>query len=218
MIVNRKLWLGATLIAAGGVATAALAGLDSGEANAGFDATQGGEKAGEGGESGNFPGGTFERALALLLAGEGGEGGIGVVKGTRSVSVPALDDAQIKKVVSGNTLRTEHHIAYYLNPSGTAEGWDIQYEKVAPAKCAPEKLQNGECWTATTLKFPASNWSVRDGKLCISPQLKAITGAGTCAEVYMVINKVVLFGSDGKMVGKGSDLHKGRKLEEKPAH
>lgn len=217
MLVNRKLWLGLTLVAAGGVATTSMAGFAGGEGG-----EEGGEagasQGGEGGESGHFPGGDFNHAVALLLAGEGGEGGIGVVKGKRTVSVPALDDAQIKKVVSGNTLRTEYHLAYYLDPSGSAEGWEMQWEKVDPSKCAPQKLQNGECWVSKTLKLPASKWAVKGNQLCVTPTISAVTGAGNCAEVYMMLNKVALFGSDGKMVGKGSDLHKGRALDDKVAH
>lgn len=226
MIVNRKIWLGLTLMASGGIATTAFAGMQAGEGGEGGEAgataakAQGGEagEAGEGGEKGSFPGGNFDRALALLMAGEGGEGGIGTIKGKRTVSVPALDDAQIRKVVSGNTLRTEYHLAYHLDPSGSAEGWEMLWEKVDPSKCAPGKLQNGECWMSRTVKLPASKWAARDDKLCISPRLSAVTGPGDCAEVYMVLNKVVLFGSDDKLVGKGSDLYKGRKLEEKVAH
>lgn len=205
MLVNRKTWIGLSLVASAGVATTSLASLQSGEG-------------GESGGGGSFPGGTFEHALALLMAGEGGEGGIGTIKGKRTVSVPALDDAQIKKVVSGNTLRTEYHLAYYLDPSGSAEGFEILWEKVDPSKCAPDKLQNGECWTSRTVKLPPSKWAARDGKLCVTPKLASVTGAEGCAEVYMVLNKVALFSSDGKLVGKGSDLYKGRRLEEKIAH
>jgi hypothetical protein len=151
------------------------------------------------------------------MMGEGGEGGIGLVKGAGTVSIPALDDAQITQVVSGNTLRTEHHFAYHFDKSGSAEGWEVKWEKVDASKCKTEDLENGECWTSKTVKLPAAKWSVNGGKLCLSPGVPAVTGAGDCAEVYIILNKVGLYGSDGKLVGKGSDLHAGKKLDEKAA-
>jgi hypothetical protein len=47
------------------------------------------------------------------------------------------------------------------------------------------------------------------------PAVAAATGAGDCADVCLILNKVGLYGSDGKLAGKGSDLCAGRKVDEK---
>lgn len=220
MLVNRKIWLGLTLIASSGVALAATQASEAGEGGeSAAKAHQGSEagEAGEGGEGGSFPGGTFESALGKILAGEGGEGGIGLIKKGDTVSIPALKDAQIKQAVSGNTLRVEHHSAYYLDPSGKGEGWEMKWNKVDPSKCAKDELEDGECWRSTTLKLPASKWSVRGNKLCTEPALAPVTGKSGCVSVYFILTNVGLYDGD-KMVGKGNSLLKGRQLEAKPAH
>jgi hypothetical protein len=233
MLLNRKIWLNRSLIATTGASllvVGALAGCsgggeagESGEAGAEAAQTQGGEggeggeagEAGEGGAgTGDYPGGDFSNALSKVMMGEGGEGGIGLVKGDGTVSIPQLKDTQITQVVSGNTLRTEHHFAYHFDASGSAEGWDTEYSKVDPSQCKQEDLENGECWTAKQVQLPNSKWSVSGDKLCLSPAVPAITGSGDCAEVYLILNKVGLYGADGKLVGKGSDLYAGKQLGE----
>ena len=228
MLVNRKVWLGVTLIASGGMAFAAVGGSEGGEggeAGAKAKQSQGGEagEAGEGGEAGgNFPGGTFESALGKILAGEGGEGGIGLSKKGDTVSIPALDEAQVKQAIGGNTLRIEHHNAYYFDKSGKGEGWEIKYSKVDVAKCgkgadASYELEDGECWHSETVKLPASQWSVRGNKLCTVPAVGPVTGKSGCVSVFLILNNVGLFDGD-KLVGKGKTLHKGRMLAASLAH
>jgi hypothetical protein len=237
MLLNRKIWLNRSLIATAGaglLVVGALAGCSGKEAGEGGEAgatqAQGGEggeggEAGQGGEggeggeagagTGDYPGGDFSNALSKVMMGEGGEGGIGLTKGDRTVSIPQLKDAQITQVVSGNTLRTEHHFSYYFDAAGSAEGWDTEYNKVDASQCKKEDLENGECWTSKQVQLPSSKWSVAGDKLCLDPAVPAITGSGDCAEVYLILNKVGLYGADGKLVGKGSDLYAGKQLGEK---
>ena len=128
MKATTKLWygLGETVARAGAAAVAGTALLPAAFAGPAGEAGEGGEgaqpaaqgkPAGEGGESGYsvFPG-NIDKAVSNIFAGEGGEGGAGLSLMWPSITIPALSSADIKKVVSGNTLRTDGHVAWYFTP------------------------------------------------------------------------------------------------------
>src|SRR3546814_17578709 len=51
----------------------------------------------------------FDKALSLMLAGEGGENGIGSHRVWPTLSFPALTTEQIQKALTGNTLAIPYH-------------------------------------------------------------------------------------------------------------
>jgi hypothetical protein len=214
MDIKRKIWLGLTCTASLGLVQAGENG-ESGES-------------GEGGEQGaamssDFPGGTFDSALEKVLAGEGGEGGIGIVKSGANLSIPALSEAQLTRAFSDNTLRNGNNLAYHFSKNGTAEGWQVDWKQVDVAKCANNsdpsyEMDEGECWHQVTEALPAAKWTVRDSMLCLEPALTALSENGGCFSAFFVLNKVALYDAKGGMSGKGYDLHAGKQLSAKLDH
>src|SRR3546814_8233814 len=64
----------------------------------------------------------FDKALSLMLAGEGGENGIGSHRVWPTLSFPALTTEQIQKALTGNTLAIPYHYAHqYRSEEHTSE-------------------------------------------------------------------------------------------------
>ena len=216
MLVNRKIWLGLTLLASVGSAQVACTTWDGSATSAGTEGGEGGEggEAGEAGTAKDFPGGSFATALEKVFDGEGGEGGLGLVKGKSSVTVPALNDSQITRLVAGNTLRSEYHFAAYFEQGGSIEGWSTKWTEHPASDCKPADLDDGKCWKSVTKQLPAAKWTVRNGTLCTEPAVPSLTGDGSCASVFLVLDRVVLYDKDNKIVGKGNDAYEGREIGE----
>lgn len=217
MLTKRKIWSSAALIA---TTMSAVVGCSAGDDTrvpaatgtpAATDTAQ--PAAGE-----DFPGGSFEDALEHVFAGEGGEGGLGFSAlenqgGRWSFTVPALSGEQLTKALSGNSLRQEAHYAMHLEPSGQYRGWALSWEKAPMAQCPSDEgpnhsIDDGQCWVASEGEIKGT-WSVKDDTLCLSPAPEQVSGAHDCVRAALVLNDVVLFGPDGKMIGKGNNLLKG---------
>lgn len=108
-----------------------------------------------------FPG-NFDRALELMLMGEGGEAGIGMHRVWPTASVPALSTEQIRKTIPGNTLAIEHHYSLQFKPDGTIGGYHLAYSDAPVAKCPKQEvlgdgflMHEGKCNIRKEMPWPA---------------------------------------------------------------
>jgi hypothetical protein len=210
MLRNRKIWVGLSLVAGVGAAAAAphepvrtfLA--DTGKAEGG---------------GGDFPGGKFSDVLKKVLAGEGGEGGIGMSKMQGGkLTIPALSGAHIKEALSGNTLRRDNEFALHFAPQGTFKGWEIKWDEVDAARCTKDagkeySLEEGVCWFSTTVQYPTGTWTMQGDKLCTAPTLVTAAEDNKCVTMALILDKLAAFNDKGDMLGKGSTLLPGEKFE-----
>ena len=131
MKVSTKLWngLGMSIALVGAMAVVGTAPLSTALAE------EGGE-GGEGGESGHsvFPG-DLDKAITNIFGGEGGEGGAGLSPMWPSVVAPALTGSDIEKVVTGNTLSTFGHVAWYFGPDRKIEGGFAEWSRTELKSC-----------------------------------------------------------------------------------
>jgi len=182
-------------------------------------------QSGEGGERGrgpataegahDFAGGSFDAALAEVLGGEGGKDGLGISPLVRSgdgwgFSVPALTAAQISKAVVGNSLRSERHFAVHFEPNGHYRGWSYSWSKGSLEQCSGNSgptygMFDGECWVATENTL-SGGWKVARDTLCMMPAPRGVTAGQTCVRGALMLNSLVFFGPDGRMIGKGAEL------------
>src|SRR3546814_14323388 len=79
-------------------------------------------------------------ALSLMLAGEGGENGIGSDRVWPTVSFPALTTEQIGKALAGNTLAIAYHYAHQYGADGKVGGYNIRYYAVDVKKCPRKEI------------------------------------------------------------------------------
>lgn len=166
-----------------------------------------------------FPG-DLDKAVSNIFAGEGGEGGAGLTRMWPSVVAPALSSSDIEKVVTGNTLRTDGHVAWYFAANRSIAGsfidWQATDKKRCPAKEDPKDAfylgTDGVCYTYTV--HPSKgNWSVRDNQLCLN--VSWATGKREdCRYLTILLDDLALFDGQGKIDGKGMKLLKGKALEE----
>ncbi|MGB6605020.1 MAG: hypothetical protein WA747_06975 [Steroidobacteraceae bacterium] len=183
------------------------------------------DESGEAGEHGavptsssvqDFAGGSFDTALAKVLGGEGGKGGLGITPlyyngGQWSFTVPALTGAQTHKAVAGNSLRSERHFALHFAPDGHYGGWSFTWAKAASLARCPSKsgetwgVFDGECWVATENPL-AGTWTVKGDTLCFAPPARGVTDGRDCVRTALMLGSLVMFGPDGKMIGKGAEL------------
>lgn len=213
-----KLWFGLTdgIVRAGAAAVVGTAMLPTAMAGAG------GESAAQDKAAASysaFPG-DLDKAVSNIFAGEGGEGGAGLSRMWPSVIAPALSTSDIEKVVKGNTLRTDGHVAWYFAPGRSIEGsyveWQATDKKRCPAKEDPKDAfyigTDSVCYTYTL--YPSKGtWSVRDNQLCLN--VSWATGKrNDCRYITILLDDLALFDAQGKIDGKGMKLHKGKALEE----
>jgi hypothetical protein len=162
----------------------------------------------------DYPGGTIEKQVEKMLANEGGEEGLGLTKLRPSFSVPALRSSEIQKVVVGNTVGISNNYAYHFEPQGKVRGWLRTWEKKAAAACPMKEgpnylLEDGECWHWKDAPI-ASQWTVRNDKLCIpNVEYERPTRSEYCYAMAVVFNNVVLFNDEGGVVGKAVNLTRG---------
>ncbi len=212
MKISTRIWYGL------GVGVALLPAAFAGPAG---EADEGGES-GEGGEGGEatlsmFPG-NLDKAITNIFGGEGGEGGAGLTPMWPSVVAPALTGSDVEKVVTGNTLRTDGHVAWYFAPDHRIEGgyveWKATEQGNCPAREDPKDVfyrgLDGVCYTYK-LYSSGGTWSVRDNQLCLDVRWE--TGAKTdCRYVTILLDDIALFDATGKIDGKGMRLLKGKAL------
>lgn len=163
----------------------------------------------------DFAGGSFAVALAEVLDGEGGKGGLGITPLTYSAgqwtfSVPALTGSQLNDAVIGNSLRSERHFALHFDRDGRYSGWSLNWSKASMARCPSKSGSNygvfdGECWVATENTLTGT-WTVRSDQLCMNPAPRGVTEGRDCVRGALMLNSLVFFGPDGRMIGKGAEL------------
>lgn len=163
-------------------------------------------------------------ALKKIFAGEGGEGGIGLGPMWPSVRAPALTNAQLQKVIPGNTLRNDYRTAVYYNSAGTLEGWITSYSAIAAdqidklcteANVAAYKYyrSGSKCWERINNPLSGS-WKIANHKLCTD-----ITSQGKrdsqCWHVALVLDRIALFDENGALNKLGRVLKQGKVLAQK---
>lgn len=161
-----------------------------------------------------YPGG-FDRALSLMLAGEGGENGIGVHKVWPTLSFPALTTEQIRKAVSGNSLVIPYHYAHQYSADGKVGGYNIRYDPTDLAKCPKKEipgdgllLYEGVC--SKQVNEPVSgSWKAEDNKLCVDIAWAGKTQIDGCYNMFFVMDSVAMVKPDGAVSGKAHGLKKG---------
>jgi hypothetical protein len=163
-----------------------------------------------------YPAG-FDKALSLMLAGEGGENGTGVHKVWPTLSVPALTTEQIKKAVSGNSLVIPYHYTHQYSADGTVGGYNLRYDPISPKKCPKTEVPgdgllayDGVC--QAQVKEPVTgSWKVEDNKLCVDIKWgskgEKIDG---CYNVFFVMDSVAMVKPDGTVSGKAHALKAGK--------
>lgn len=162
---------------------------------------------------GDFPG-----AVSKLLAGEGGEGGLGTYFDKGKLVIPPLDGPQIEQALTGNTLRRKNSFAVHFEPAGKFSGLEWAFKPADPARCQngkpPQYLSvEGTCYQRHETTVPTGSWSTRDGKLCTTPALVSAADGEECVAIHLAFNSVVLVKSGDVVVGKGNELVKGKQLE-----
>lgn len=160
-----------------------------------------------------FPSG-FDRALSLMLAGEGGEGGLGVQKVWPTLLVPALDADQITQAVSGNSLTMAYHYTFQFATGGDVGGYNIAYTPVELGRCPTEEvpgdgllLYEGVCSQQTNEPI-SGTWKVEDDRLCINANW-ASDRVEECFNVFFMLDSVALVKSDGSLWHKAHKLKQG---------
>lgn len=197
-----KLWSAAGLVAAA-VATAAPA-TAAGPAAPAADPTEF-----------VYANGGFDKALSLMLMGEGGENGIGVHKVWPTLSVPALTTEQIGKALSGNSLVIPYHYTHQYSADGRVGGYNIRYDPVDVKKCPKKEipgdgflLYEGVC-SAQVNEPVTGTWKADDNKLCVDLKWGGGGAINGCYLVFFVMDSVAMVKPDGTVSGKAHALKKG---------
>ena len=163
-----------------------------------------------------YANGGFDKALSLMLMGEGGENGIGVHKVWPTLSVPALTTAQIQKALTGNSLVIPYHYTHQYKPDGTVGGYSLRDQQVDVKKCPKTEipgdgylLYEGVC--NQQIKEPISGtWKAEDNKLCVDMTWGSAGGAiKGCYTMFFVMDSVAMVKPDGTVSGKAHALKKG---------
>lgn len=133
-----------------------------------------------------FPAG-FDKAVAVMLAGEGGEGGQGMYPVWPTVSVPALNGSQIPKALIGNSLTMAYHHTLQFAGDGSVGGYAIEKSAKAPI---------------------AGTWRVDNHRLCLDARWTG-NALNRCFHVFFMLDSVALVEDGGKIWHKGHKLVKG---------
>lgn len=157
----------------------------------------------------------FDKALSLMMAGEGGENGIGTHKVWPTLSFPALTTAQITKAVSGNSLVIPYHYTHQYSPDGKVGGYFIRYDPVDVKKCPKTEIPgdgyllfDGVC-SAQVNEPVTGTWKAQDNKLCVDIGWGASGKIDGCFTMFFVMDSVALVKPDGTVSGKAHALKKG---------
>lgn len=157
----------------------------------------------------------FDKALSLMLAGEGGENGIGVHKVWPTLSVPALTTEQIGKAVSGNSLVIPYHYSHQYSEDGKLGGYNIRYDQVDVKRCPTTEvpgddllLYEGVC--SLQVKEPITGtWEAKDHKLCVDVSWAGKKQFDGCYTMFFIMDSVAFVKPDGTVSGKAHSLKKG---------
>lgn len=157
----------------------------------------------------------FDKALSLMLAGEGGENGIGVHKVWPTLSFPALTTAQIQKALTGNSLVISYHYAHHYGADGKVGGYNIRYDPVDVKKCPKKEipgdgllLYDGVC-SAQVNEPVSGTWKAENDRLCVSLAWAGSTKIDGCYAMFFVMDSVAMVKPDGTVSGKAHALKKG---------
>lgn len=157
----------------------------------------------------------FDKALSLMLAGEGGENGIGSHRVWPTLSFPALTTEQIQKSLNGNTLAIAYHYAHQYGPDGKVGGYNIRYDAVDIKKCPKKEipgdgflLYEGVC-SAQVNEPVTGTWKAQDNKLCVDIAWAGKTQITGCYTMFFVMDSVAMVKPDGTVSGKAHALKKG---------
>lgn len=157
----------------------------------------------------------FDKALSLMLAGEGGENGIGVHKVWPTLSVPALTTEQIQKAVTGNSLVIPYHYTHQYSADGKVGGYNIRYDQTDVKKCPKKEvagdgylLYEGVC--SRQVNEPVTGtWKVQDDKLCVNIAWAGKSQIDGCYNMFFIMDSVAMVKPDGTVSGKAHALKKG---------
>lgn len=157
----------------------------------------------------------FDKALSLMLAGEGGENGIGVHKVWPTLSVPALTTEQLSKAVTGNSLVIPYHYTHQYGPDGRVGGYNIRYDAVDVKKCPKKEipgdgflLYEGVC-SAQVNEPVTGTWKAENNQLCVDIAWAGKTQITGCYTVFFIMDSVAMVKPDGSVSGKAHALKKG---------
>lgn len=166
-----------------------------------------------------FPG-DFNKALSLMMMGEGGEAGIGLNRLWPTLSAPALTAEQIKKSVGGNSLTIEHHYTMQFSTDGKIGGYHLKYAELALDKCPKKEvigdgflLHDGKCNSRTEVPWSGTWTAGADHKLCVDMKWDGGT-LKDCYNMFFVLDSVGLVQPDGMLFGKAHKLKKGAAKDE----
>lgn len=157
----------------------------------------------------------FDKALSLMMAGEGGENGIGSQRVWPTLSFPALTTEQIAKAVSGNSLVIPYHYTHQYSTDGKIGGYNIRYDPVDVKKCPKKEipgdgllLYEGVC--SAQLNEPVTGtWKAENDKLCVDVAWAGKSQISGCYTMFFVMDSVALVKPDGSVSGKAHVLKKG---------
>lgn len=157
----------------------------------------------------------FDKALSLMLAGEGGENGIGVHKVWPTLSVPALTTEQIAKAIAGNSLVIPYHYTHQYSADGKVGGYNIRYDPVDVKKCPAKEipgdgllLYEGVC-SAQVNEPVTGTWKAQDNRLCVDIAWAGKSQIAGCYNVFFIMDSVAMVKPDGTVSGKAHQLKKG---------
>lgn len=161
-----------------------------------------------------YPAG-FDKALSLMMAGEGGENGTGVHKVWPTLSVPALTTEQIKKAVTGNSLVIPYHYTHQYSADGKVGGYNIRYDPTDIKKCPKKEipgdgflLYEGVC-SAQVNEPVTGTWKAENNKLCVDISWAGKQQVTGCYNMFFVMDSVAMVKEDGTVSGKAHALKKG---------
>ncbi len=157
----------------------------------------------------------FDKALSLMLAGEGGENGIGSHRVWPTLSFPALTTEQISKAVTGNSLVIPYHYTHQYGTDGKVGGYNIRYDQIDVKKCPKTEipgdgllLYEGVC--SAQVKEPVTGtWKAEGDKLCVDIAWAGKSQIAGCYTMFFVMDSVALVKPDGTVSGKAHGLKKG---------
>lgn len=158
----------------------------------------------------------FAKALEKHLAGEGGEGGIGFSASGPEFKIPALDDAQLRLALPGNTVRKDQAVAIYFNPNGTVQGWKRDWAKAEMSFCPTPlgedyEIEHGICYTAIVNQI-VGNYTIKGNQVCM-PAYSGKTADGQACYNFAFVTKYVMIGDGQRTYGSGKELVKGKILD-----
>lgn len=156
----------------------------------------------------------FEKAVSLMLAGEGGEGGLGIHPVWPTLSTPALNSKQITEAFAGNSLTMPFHHTIQFRQDGSLGGYNIKYTEVEVSKCPKTNvpgngllLYNGVCSQMINEAF-AGTWKVVNHQLCLDMRWKS-DKVKDCFHVFFTMDSVALVSPEHGLWHKAHKLKAG---------